>query len=152
MALALFLIWRVDAVGTPLEAEPIGDLCPTCFSIGKPFAAFYTPIYLKMILSGFSHGEFWNDADEGLLLAPHYLTQQSDPCYWYAQDQVFHWGIAWHSPYAAIRVWRILDYYSAFNIHTATPCLLQYPDGNVVPEGNVAFDGIIDIEFEEDPI
>jgi hypothetical protein len=139
-------------MGTPLEDEPTGTMCGSCFSPGKPFFALRTPIFLKVILSNWTEGEYWVPADEGLLLQPHYLTQQSDPCYWLTEDDIFFWGVAWFSPLAAMRVWRKSDFRSAFNIHSTTPCLLQYPDGNVVWDDNVAYDGTLDIEFEEVPV
>lgn len=135
-------------MGTPLPRDPPGTHCPACWGAGKPFFGEVTPRIMTMTFSGFTPGDFWNPADEDLLLAPHDLFQEPTPCLWFTTDAVFRWWVQWSFPFANARIQRLSDFAMAFLIFNATLCLQTYPSGLAAPANNVCYGGSVDLTWK----
>ncbi len=88
--------------GNPPADEP----CPCCFGPATYFGDIPTPRYVKLTLTGTSHGQAWTQELEDFLLPPRILEQDSeDSCTWVLLEDgwQFFWALC-HSTVSQIVV------------------------------------------------
>lgn len=128
-------------MGTPLPPNQIGDDCVLCWGFEKPFGNGNTPRIIQLRLTDLSPGQFWDPADEQLLLTPHFLQQHPVPCTYTIDDGRFLWEWVWGVGTTQIDVVRKDDFKSVFAYGSRFECDLFLPNWHQAPVGVVAYYG-----------
>ncbi|KKM85973.1 hypothetical protein LCGC14_1283630 [marine sediment metagenome] len=135
-------------MGTPLPPNEPGVLCTRCWGPGKPFGPGPTPLVVRLSFLGLQRGEFWIDADEQSLLAPHSLIQTGFPCSWQELTGTWLTVLAYGDVSESITLRHVPELRFAFISLTAPQCTLGQPNQIISPVGDYAFNGTVQITWD----
>lgn len=134
-------------MGTPLPPNEPGDNCFVCWGVGKKFGNTTTPRIINVRLSALSPGDFWDPADEQLLLTPHSLVQGPGPCRFQVSDAKFSWELIYFFDRTLLSIIRLSDTKVVFRHEAGPNCLTSIPNQLIVPTDVVAFNGFANIDW-----
>lgn len=134
-------------MGTPLPANPPGITCTICWGIGKPFGNVFTPLFVKVSLSGLLPGEHWDSSLANKLALPATLEQVAIPCDWNLNDGDFVWTFGYVPARSALLVIHTQTNSSVFGAAVAPACQTSLDNQNSQPEGKFAYGGSMEITF-----
>lgn len=135
-------------MGTPLPANAPGLVCTACFGVGKAFGDVPTPLVVQARLTRILPGEFWQDADEQLLLTTHWLEQTAAPCIYRINDGTFTWILQWFGGFTEFAVLRNGDNKLAFSHVQDQGCGLDLDNEITAPANAVAYNGFANFNWD----
>lgn len=124
-----------------------GNHCIHCFNPGKPFSNQPTPEFISVQLFDLEEGLFWQEGLRAELEMKTYLQQGVLPCQWTLLGANFDWVMRYDAATPFIQIQRIPQFHRAFFQSTGPSCLLEYPNALVIPGGNFAFNGTVEIDW-----
>ncbi len=128
-------------MGTPLPPNEPGFPCNVCWGPGTRFGIADTPKFITAQLFDIQQGEFWEPADEQLLLTPHLLEQLGPGCIWRLNDGTFLFQFLFAPSFTQLNVSHFPSASSAFIAFEFPACLLEVPSVLLTPAGNFGFAG-----------
>ncbi len=139
-------------MGTPLPEiiTKHGIECPTCLESSGPFPDGPTPLNPIMSIEGWSPGFEFIEAYRSELDGGVELLQQPAPCLWQGFTGFLGWFLDFRVGQGNLGI-LLFDPPNtfAFSVLAGFPCQVSYPNDLILPLGNIAFGGPVQITWGE---
>jgi hypothetical protein len=139
-------------MGTAIPRNEIGTHCNNCFGIGGAWPGTSTPQFLYGKFYGWKPGDFYDAANEQILLSTQILQQTASPCVWavLVGDLYFYWQFGPANTFG--HIFPLSEPGDYFTAGVPEKCQLVLRNSQITPGSGAAYDGWFSVSWNPEDL